>query len=297
MNPLPYEIMDAMIQCFGRSFFYKDPMSAFLYNCEVPRALADKHRHEHKFVWARKLLTELGESESGRVLQRRVLTALCQLRNLPDKEVPDRAAGLDALRNLKDLALAHDLVARDEVDRGTQRKQAAAEHTRILQERSAKLESLRQTFNAAAIDSNRQAAGYSLEDLLRELFSLFELEYRKSYRTETQQIDGCFNFQGFDYLVEAKWRSDQPTEQELGGFQRKVNTKLESTRGLFVSVPGFRPAVAAQCNGYGANLILMDGRDLIHVLDGRTDLRDGLKKKIERAAQEGIVFTPLYLVS
>jgi len=66
VNPLPYEILDGMIQCFGRSFHYKDPMSAFLYNCEVPRPLADKHRHEHKFVWARKLLTELGESDTGR---------------------------------------------------------------------------------------------------------------------------------------------------------------------------------------------------------------------------------------
>jgi hypothetical protein len=294
MNPLPYEILDAMIQCFGRSFYYKDPMSAFLYNCEIPRALADKYRDEHKFVWARKLLTELGESENGRLLQRRILTALCQLRNLPDKEVPDRDAGLDALRKLKELALSHDLVAREELDRGRQRKQAAAEQARILKERAAKLESLRQTFNTAVMNQNRQSAGYSLEDLLRELFSLFELEYRKSYRTETQQIDGHFNFLGFDYLVEAKWRNDQPTEQELGGFQRKVNNKLESTRGLFVSVLGFRPEVAEQFNGHGTNLILMDGRDLIHILDGRTDLRDALKRKIERAAQEGIVFTPLY---
>ena len=115
-----------------------------------------------------------------------------------------------------------------------------------------------------------------------------------SCRTDTQQIDGHFNFQGFDYLVEAKWRSDQPTEQELGGFQRKVNSQLESTRGFFVSVQGFRTEVAAQFNGHGANLILMDGRDLIHILDGRSDLRDALKRKIERAAQEGIVFTPLY---
>jgi hypothetical protein len=73
-----------------------------------------------------------------------------------------------------------------------------------------------------------------------------------------------------------------------------VNSKLESTRGLFISVPGFRTEVASQFNGQGANLILIDGRDLIYILDGRADLRDALKRKIERAAQEGIVFTPLY---
>jgi hypothetical protein len=122
---------------------------------------------------------------------------------------------------------------------------------------------------------------------------LFEIEYRKSFRTETQQIDGHFNFQGFDYLVEAKWRRDQPTEQELGAFKHKVDGKLESTRGLFVSIPGFRAEVVAQFNGRGPNLILMDGCDLIHILEGRIDLRDAIRKKVERAAQEGIAFTRL----
>jgi hypothetical protein len=76
------------------------------------------------------------------------------------------------------------------------------------------------------------------------MFSLSEIEYRKSYRTETQQIDGHFQFQGFDYLVETKWRVDQPTVQEIGGFKCKVDHKFESTKGLFISVVGFRSEVA-----------------------------------------------------
>ena len=293
MTPLPYEILEAMIQCFGRSFHYKDRMAGFLYNCEVPRPLVEKHRQEFKYTWARKLLTDLGETENGRLLQRKILTAICQLRNLPDNEVPDRDAGINALRTLKDLAMKHDLVVQEEIDKGTTKKQLAEEQSRLVQERAAKLETLRKSFNAAVVSSNRQGAGYSLEDLLHDLFALFEIEYRKPFRTETQQIDGHFNFQGFDCLIVAKWRKDQPTEQELGAFKHKVDGKLESTRGLFVSIPGFRNEVVAQFNGSGANLILMDGRDLIYILEGRIDLRDGLKKKIEKAAQEGIVFTLL----
>lgn len=57
----------------------------------------DKYRQEHKFVWARKLLSELGESEHHQFLQRKILTALCQLRNLPDSKVEDQDAGLLAL--------------------------------------------------------------------------------------------------------------------------------------------------------------------------------------------------------
>ena len=294
MASLPYDIMEAMIQCFGRCFHYKDRMAAFLNNCDVPRPLAVKYREEFKFTWARKLLTELGEADSGYVLQRKILTALCRLRNVPDDKVPDRAAALDALRILKDLAVQHDLVARDEMDKNIAKKHLAEEQNRVVQERAGKLEALRKSFNSAVVSLNRQAAGYSLEDVLRDLFALFEIEYRKPFRTVTQQIDGHFSFQGFDYLVEAKWRQEQPVEQELGAFKHKIDGKLESTRGFFVSIPGFREEVIAQFNGRGANLILMDGHDLIHILEGRIDLRDALRRKVEKAAQEGIVFTPVY---
>ncbi|GJL60170.1 MAG: hypothetical protein NPIRA03_30270 [Nitrospirales bacterium] len=295
MNQLPYEILEAMIQCFGKSFHFKDRMAAFLANCEVPKTLIDKYRQEHKFVWARKLLTELGESEHHQIFQRKILTALCQLRNLPDSKVEDRDGGLMALRDLKELALSHDLIVRAEIEKSSSRKNLTEEQNKLVRLRAAKLEGLYKKFSAAVISPDRQEAGYTLEDLLKDLFSLFEIDYRKSYRIPTQQIDGHFNFQGFDYLVEAKWRQDQPTEQELGGFKHKVDGKLESTRGLFVSIPGFRAEVISQFNSSGGNLILLDGSDLNFILEGRLDLRDGLKQKIETAAQRGIVFTPLYV--
>lgn len=294
MSQLPYEILEAMIQCFGRAFHFKDRMAAFLANCEVPKQLIDKGRQEHKFVWARKLLTELGESEENQIFQRKILTALCRLRNLPDSKVEDQDAGLQALRGLKELALSHDLIVRETFEKDSSKRNLAEEQQKLVRERAAKLESLYKNFSSAVISLNRQDAGYTLEDLLKDLFALFELDYHKSYRTPTQQIDGHFNFQGFDYLVEAKWRQDQPTEQELGGFKHKVDGKLESTRGLFVSITGFREEVISQFNGSGGNLILMDGGDLNFILEGRLDLHDALKKKIETAASRGIVFTPLY---
>jgi hypothetical protein len=155
------------------------------------------------------------------------------------------------------------------------------------------LERLRSAFNKAVISGNRQEAGYSLEDLIKELFALFEIEYRKSYRIDTQQIDGHFRFENFDYLVEAKWRQDMPTEQEIGGFKQKVDTKIESTRGLFISVPGFRPEVVQQFNSHGGNIILIDGSHIIQILEGRHDLRDVLRTIISKAAQEGLAYTPV----
>ena len=141
--------------------------------------------------------------------------------------------------------------------------------------------------------SDAQSRGYSLEDLLKELFQVSKIEYHKSYKTATGQIDGHFHFEGFDYLVEARWRSNQPTVSEIGGFKVKVDKVIESTRGLFVAVQDVREEVIREFSGEGAKLIFMDDRDLIYILEERTSLRDALKIKIEKAAQEGQVFYPL----
>ncbi len=81
--------------------------------------------------------------------------------------------------------------------------------------------------------------------------------------------------------------------QEIGGFKTKVDSKLESTRGIFVAVQGIRPEVVAQFQGRGCNIIFWDGTDLIEILEGLVDLRDGMRFKIEKAAQEGRAFVSL----
>ncbi len=292
MEHIPYEIKDQIIQCFGRSFHYKDTVESFLRSAGVSRELANKYRNEAKFVWARKLLNDLEESEEGLIIQRKILTELCKLRNVPD-EVPDRNAGLDALRKLKQLANKHQIEFEEKKKESKSRKESFKNKTKIIEERNDKLIELRNSFFSGITATDRQRTGYDLEDLLKDLFALFEIEYKKSYKTETQQIDGHFKFDGFNYLMEAKWRKDQPNESEIGGFQRKVNTKLDATRGLFFSVNGFRDQVISEFSGHGTNIILMTGEDLTHILEGRVDLRDALQIKIEKAAQYGVAYSKI----
>lgn len=293
MPELPFQIQDATIQCFGRCFFYKDSVSTFMRTAGVPRQLIEKYRNEPKFVWARHVLADLSGSEEGLLVQRRIVSELCKLRDLPDRDVSDRNAGLDALRKLKELAIENDLVARQSKSDGDGTRRRAEEKVRIQSERAARLDSLKRKFLDGVTSSDRQEAGYSLEDLLVNLFALSEIDYRKSYRTPTEQVDGHFRLDSFDYLVEAKWRRDLPTLQEILGFQGKVLGKLESTRGFFISIQGFRDEVVTALSCRGGNIILMDGEDLTHILEGRLELRDGLQYKISKAAQEGKVFVRL----
>ena len=178
-------------------------------------------------------MNDLDQMEDGQTIEKRILTELCKLRKLPDNGVSNTEIALKNLREIKLLAIEHDLFVEEERASVINKKKFAAQKARIIEERSLQLEKLRKAYMDGIVDPNRQQAGYSLEDILVELFSLFCIEYRKSYKISTQQIDGHFKFESFDYLVEAKWRADLPTEQEIAGFKRKVDTKLESTRGIF----------------------------------------------------------------
>ena len=293
MEPLPYEILDAMVQCFGLAFHFRGAMTAFLVSCGLPRSLSEMDESEPKFVRARRLLTQIGQTDEGRLQQRRILTELCKLRNLPDTKVPDPQAGLDALRKLKQMAIDQKIHAEEVRQSERSRQRENEELQRIIRERAAKLDELKKVFYEATVSPDRQRAGYTLEDLLKDLFAQFEIEYRKSYRVPTHQIDGSFHFDGFHYLVEARWRKDQPTQEEIGGLREKVRTKIKSTRGLFVSIQGYRPEVIACYDRMGTDIILIDGTHLIQVLEGRIDLRDLLKGIINKAAQEGLAYTPI----
>jgi len=293
MEYLSYDIKDQIIQCFGKCFHYKDNMESFLRSSGVSRELANKHKSEAKYVWARKTLNDLETFEDGKIIQRKILGELCKLRNVPE-EVPDRNAALDALRKLKTMVADNQIQVEQQKNVIQSRTEILKNKTQIIEERNNKLSQLREKFSKGLISENRQKSGYELEDILKELFALSEIDYKKSYKTETQQIDGHFKLDGFNYLVEAKWRKDMPNENDIGGFQRKVNTKLDSTRGLFLSINGFRDEVISQFNGHGANVILMTGEDLNHILEGRIGLNDALHFKIEKASQYGTVCVKIF---
>lgn len=185
MDPLPYDIVEAMIQVFGRSFYYKDSMASFLLGAGVPKSLIDNYRTEYKYPWARKILNELSNSEEGRIIQRKILTQMCRLRNLPDPNVSDKDAGLDALRRLQKLANEYQMIYSEEKKTTISRRELKAQEVQLLNQRAQKLEELRNNFNQNVTNINRQSAGYSLENLLEELFALFEIEYRPPYKVDT----------------------------------------------------------------------------------------------------------------
>lgn len=293
---LPFDIREAVVQVCGTAFWLKDPLKSLLLAAGVPVEMYERYAEESKFKIARHLLSELDDrGEEGRRVQHQIVEELTRLRALPDSSVPNPDAGLAALRLLKELAEAEHLVTSQERSAVERRADEARRRQAGIAARAEKMAELRESF-AVLVQSrdDPQGRGYSLEDLLAELFELHELTYRRPYRTLTEQIDGHFEFKGFDYLVEARWRVSPPTESDLGAFKTKVDKKLTSTRGLFVSVVGFRQEVVLEfTRGTTSSIVLMDGQDLSLILEGHVSLTDALDTKVQKAAQEGIIYFPL----
>lgn len=295
-SKLPFEIREAVVQVCGKAFWLKDPLKSFLISAGVPAPLYDRYADESKYKIARHILADLDAmGDDGWVIQRRIVTELAQLRNIPDGAVTDRDGALSALSHLKELALANNLVVSEQRSASEQRAQDARRKQAALAARAEKLAELKsQFYEMTRANDDPQGRGYGLEDLLAELFELHEVTYRRPYRTETEQIDGHFEFKGFDYLVEARWRAMQTNEADIGAFKMKVDKKLSSTRGLFVSLMGFRTEVVMEfTRGVTSNIVLMDGSDLTLILEGQVSLVDALDMKIQKAAQEGIIYFPL----
>ncbi len=293
---LPFEMSEAVVQTCGRAFWLRDPFRSFLLAAGVPKAVYERYAEEPKFKIARHVLAELDDlGEEGWEIQRRLVTEFCKLRNLPDPNVPDKDAALQSLRALKELAVSQGMFVEQERSKADQRFREAKLREDAAAARRSRLDQLRRTFNdmiASGVDP--QSRGYGLENLLVDLFALHEIVYRPPYRIGTEQIDGHFEFKSFDYLVEARWRKDQPSEADLSVLKTKVEKKITSTRGLFVSVVGFRSLVVDEfAKGIARNMVLMSGEDLSLILEGHVSLTDALDLKIQKAAQEGELYFAL----
>lgn len=153
-----------------------------------------------------------------------------------------------------------------------------------------RLEELKKKFFEIAINDNHQSRGHQLEKLLNELFLFFDLDPKSSFKITGEQIDGSFTFDNTDYLLEAKWQKKQIDAQELYGFGGKIQGKLKNTLGLYVSLEGFSNESTKTQNPSVKAIILMDGADLMQILEGRIKLTDMLYIKRRHAAQTGEIF-------
>jgi len=148
------------------------------------------------------------------------------------------------------------------------------------------LDKLKERFNSLATTRDLQRRGFELERFLYDLFLLYELEPKGSFKNYGEQIDGAFTFQGTDYLLEAKWRK-QVDRGELATFCYKVETKFKTAVGLLVTIDG---VTSEAISPDFKSIIIMDGFDIMTILDGRVTLTDLLFRKRRKAIETGKIY-------
>jgi len=230
------------------------------------------------------------------------LTKLCyELCNFTDfshlQQADDAAQKIErargAVQRLKQLVEPHQELKKEQDDI-RQRQEQAAEKLRQNVAVRQKLAEIKTRYMALVVSTDAQARGFELERIMYDLFELFDLDPKASFRNLGEQIDGAFSLAGTEYLFEAKWHKDLVNKAELAAFSDKVNTKLENTLGVFLSINGFSSDGVAAHQAGGASIILMDGGDIMAVFEERIDFVSLLLRKKRHASQTGNIYYSYY---
>jgi len=182
----------------------------------------------------------------------------------------------------------------DELKKQEERRKVTYENSLKIKDVEQKLDEIKRDFYQLVSSADKQARGFKFEKIVKELFTLFDLDPKASFRIQGEQIDGAFTFENNDYLFEGKWQQKPCDIHDLDSFSGKLTRKLENTLGLFCSIDGFSDdAVKAHSTGRRL-MILMDGSDLMGVLEGRIDLIQLLLRKRRHASQTGNIYLKIH---
>lgn len=220
------------------------------------------------------------------------LTDFSHLKQLDDGSQKAEKAR-SAVIQLKQLVEPHQDVKRGQ-DEIKKRQEQAAKKLRENAAVRQKLEAIKVRYMALVSSDNAQSRGFELEKIMYELFDLFDLDPKASFKNSGEQIDGAFSLEGTEYLFEAKWQKEFVNKADLAVFSDKVRTKLENTLGVFLSINGYSPDGVTAHQAGGAAIILMDGGDLMAVFEERIDVTSLILRKKRHAAQTGSIYLSYY---
>ncbi len=301
-NQLPFAVEAAVVEAAGKAFWYKRPLLSLMQRAGVPGPLLEQYQHESKYVIAREIWGELHDRGSaGAQIQRQIVRNLAGLKTFGDDV--DAGEAKAAIKTLRQIAEENGVIAPNAsaLDSEISRREAKKKrekydrdvHSKVA--RTEKLHALNGRLGELVRDSSDpQKRGLSLEPLLGELISFEGLPYEKPFRkSSVTQTDGFFSFDSFQYLIEARWRKSAPDVAAFNAFGSKIHSTFQSTRGLFLSMAGFRDDAVTESSRTHRNIILMSGAELALILDGRFTFKSALRQKVDEAARTGTLFFDL----
>lgn len=281
-------------------YWYKSELRGFLQLCLAKPGILNTFNWEnYKRQIASDVIDHLTadpESHLGDITK--ICYELCKLTDFshlkPLDDGPQKVEkARSAVNQLKQLVQPHQDIQKEQDDI-KQRQALAAKKLRENAAVRQKLETIKARYMALVGSANAQSRGFELERLMYELFELFDLDPKASFKNLGEQVDGAFSLEGTEYLFEAKWQKELINKADLAVFAAKVRSKLENTLGVFLSINGFSADGVAAHQAGGASILLLDGGDLMAVFEERIDFTSLLLRKKRHAAQTGNIYFSYY---
>ena len=296
MSHFPDNVMTALKDAVINVFWKKTDVRALFERCGVPSPLvAGQDWSAYKFNIVSPVVNQLNESPTGLGPLRRVLQETLQYTDgkhlmwLPDAQKRCREAER-SLEHLRLLVKDHDAAQRTQEEE-RQARLRAQRHAKGGADFRRRLAEIKERFLGYHINQNRQQRGYALEEILYDLFMLFDLQPRGPFKRTGEQIDGAFVLDNDQFLLEAKWQVAKVILSDLRDLDGAVGSSLDNTLGLFVSLNGFsEEALTGYVLGGRPRIVCMDGQDLMAVLDEAIELPDLIRRKKDLAVQKRSIF-------
>jgi hypothetical protein len=294
---IAYEIKRRMVELSGACFWYWNSYHSFLNNSGVPKSFYLQYPKSsyNKYDVMRNVLEALERNNKEEIIHN-LVSNFYKLHNAVDRDQLDEEKAKKLLKEFRKV-VGNDPIEK-EIEKRKKQK-AKRDYQKAVQSNKSKQEKL-QDINQRFLDLTNlkdftpQQRGFELEKLFFDLLHISEFEYRPPYRTENgEQIDGHFQYEKFDYLVETKWEQKGAKQKDLSVFDGKIRGKAQSTRGLFISATGFDQNAIIKYSGDSPRIILMTGEDLAMILSGQFSFFDAMKAKIDAIVRYGKILLPV----
>jgi len=288
---LNYNTKEKIVKLAGSCFWYWNGFYSFLESCGVKANLYKRFPKDtySKYDVMRNVLSYLEENKDFETINN-IVSEFFRL-NSPVDDAVDIKKAKSLLQDFKE----H--IGTDPIERAIAKQNQEASRERYEKNiekhknKAVSLKNLHQKFcSLINSDVTPQKLGFELEKIFMEILLLEEFEYNPPYRTNNEQIDGVFRHDKFDYLIEIKFESALVKKDALSIFDGKIRGKAQSTRGFFLAMNGFDQDHIKDFMGHSPRLVLMDGQELVAVLDGRISLYDLINSKVRELVKSGEIF-------
>ncbi len=249
----------------------------------------------NKYEIARTILSRVNEQGDRTLRERReILKRVSEFEDFSSCWADDQLKAKGLVAQIGKLIGVKDSFTRMKQEREEERrKHLLKRETEIqkIQERKDSIEAVKKQFYALFSETDPHKRGVQLEKVLNQLFSVYGILVRESFRRTgekgegvLEQIDGVVEFDGNTYFVEMKWLKEAIGIPEVSHHLVRIYHR-DSSRGIFISATEFTTPALKICEEALQKriVILVTLQEIVGLIEREGDLIAFLKEKVDAA--------------